>query len=233
MQSILVLYLQDSVSDNDFPSTPPSINGFNNKYQEEHESPVSVLDQSLAEDHFHKSSIIIFQNGKKSLKPRRLCFDECSDEQDYNVSRYVHLVFKACSLNWGQISTIRPLSEELLHSSLYYEVEHLFSDSHFDTRLLFDRVNDVLLQIQRSPATEKRRINDRLALEEAVVEEIQREAEFYQTQERTLDQIVAKDVADCRLWFDLLYESEHDIIIHISQHILEESIVDVMLDIHC
>lgn len=169
------------------------------------------------------------------MKPRRLCFEECSsdstphqDEQDYNISQYIHLVFETSSLNWDQISTIRPLSEELLN---------LFSDSHFDTRLLFDRMNEVLLQMQRShlvsAATEKQRINHRLSLEEAVVDEIERESEFYQTQERTLNQIVAKDVGDCRLWFDLMLESEHDIMIHISQHILEESIVDVMLDILC
>ncbi|KAL8503386.1 hypothetical protein ACS0TY_022211 [Phlomoides rotata] len=225
--------LVDSDWENDFPSTPPSINGFNvcesSKYQEEYESPVSVLDQ----DNIHKSSsssIIIFQTGMKSLKPRRrLCFEDCSDEQDCNISQYVHLVLKASSLNWDQMSTIRqpPLSEQVLHS---------YSHDFDSTRLLFDRINDVLLQIHRShllSATQKRRINHRLPLEQVVADEILREAEFYQTQERTLDQIVAKDVADRRLWFDLLLETQHDIIIHISQHILEESIVDVMLDIHC
>lgn len=149
----------------------------------------------------------------------------------------MHLVFQASSLDWDQLSKIRPLSEELLHSSLFDEVEFQLSDSDFDTRLLFDHMNEVLLEIQRShffsPAPVKPRICS-VTLEELVLDEIMREAEFYllpQTQTRTLDQVVAKDVADPRLWLDVHPETEH-IMIHISEDILEESILDVIFEFH-
>ncbi|KAK4400801.1 hypothetical protein Sango_1186200 [Sesamum angolense] len=233
----------------DYPSTPTSIYQLdrpeNVKHQEEHRSPVSVLEQFFTEDANSPSSIML-QTGKlvlnknrilffqctegltkrifldhfaarQPLKPRRLDFEECSFqtslqelsistantsfiEQDH-VSRYVHFVLQASCLTWDQLSEIQPLSEELLNPSLYEEIDFHPSNAHFDPKLLFDHINEVLIQIHRfllcSPpllSFLKLRITS-MPLEEVVLDQIMKEAEFYLlpwTEETTLDELIGK-----------------------------------------
>ncbi|KAH6769036.1 hypothetical protein C2S51_014372 [Perilla frutescens var. frutescens] len=240
--------IMDSITENETFSN--TADDFASKYQEEHQSPVSVLDQFFTED-LSSPSNTSFQSAQDSLKPRRLHFeehtlaspsqvsptrgDQCMHEQDYSISNYVRWIFQASSLNWDQL-----LSLHLVHPSLFDQAQFLLSEPHFDTRLLFDHVNEVLLETQRShfispywPALVKPRICS-LPLEEAVVDEIMREAEFYllpRTQKRTLDQLVARDFSGSRLQLDFQPETE-EIIIHISEDILEESVLDVILQLH-
>ncbi|KAK6130071.1 hypothetical protein DH2020_036198 [Rehmannia glutinosa] len=267
ISSKLMHPILDSFSENetftctvdDLSSTPTSVYELNMpeniiKHQEEHQSPVSVLEQFLTEDANSPSNIML-QTERKRLQPLRLRFEECSvesspqdppisanayiDEQDY-ISQYVHLVLQASCLNWDQLSKIKPQSEELLHASLFDEVDFLPSDCHFDPKILFDHMNEVLLEIRRShfcspplPSFVKRK-NCSVPLEELVLDEIMREADFYllpTTEERTLDEIVANDVADSRSWIDVRTEAEH-VMIHISEDILEESVLDVVLGFH-
>ncbi|XP_057775903.1 uncharacterized protein LOC130994835 isoform X1 [Salvia miltiorrhiza] len=241
--------IMDSISENeasfsnaadDFPSSPTLDMCDSNDNQEEYQSPVSVLDQFFAEHSNH------------TLKPRRLHFEEpntasssqdtppksdpCRHDQDYTISNYVRLILEASCLNWDQLSAMRLLSEHLLHPSLFDQALFL----HLDTRLLFDHMNEVLLEMQRShflspywPAYAKPRICFS-PLEEAVVDEIMRDAEFYllpRTQRRTLDQLVAKDLSGPRSRPDVRPETDH-IILHISDYILEESVLDVILELH-
>ena len=68
----IFMILQDSISENetfsyaadDFPSSPTCDIRDNNKYQEEYESPVSVLGHFFAEDSSSPSNVT-FQSGKK------------------------------------------------------------------------------------------------------------------------------------------------------------------------
>lgn len=243
--------VMDSITENetfsnavyDFPSSPTLDMRDNTKNQDqEHQSPVSVLDHFFAEDCSSPSNTAS-QSARDPLKPQRLHFEErtlASPSQDYTISNYVRVIIQASSLDWDQLSAIRPLSEHLLHPSLFDQAQFLLSDPHFDTRLLFNHVNEVLLETQRShfvspywPALVKPRICC-LPLQEAVIDEIMREAEFYllpQTQKRTLDQLVANDLSGSRLQLDVRPETEQ-IIIHISEDILEESILDVILQLH-
>ncbi|KAL0371788.1 UNVERIFIED_CONTAM: hypothetical protein Scaly_0860400 [Sesamum calycinum] len=241
----------------DYPSTPTSIYQLdrpeNVKHQEEHRSPVSVLEQFFTEDANIPSSIML-QTARQPLKPRRLDFEECSFqtslqelpistantsfiEQDH-VSRYVHFVLQASCLTWDQLSEIQPLSEELLNPSLYEEIDFHPSNAHFDPKLLFDHINEVLIQIHRfllcSPpllSFLKPRITS-MPLEEVVLDQIMKEAEFYLlpwTEETTLDELIGKDIADSRTWLDVRIETEH-IMIHISEEVMEELILDTLLE---
>ncbi|KAI3468725.1 hypothetical protein Pfo_025388 [Paulownia fortunei] len=262
MHSIL-----DSLSENEaftstadyFPSTPLSIHQLDTadsiKYQE-HQSPVSVLEPFFIEDANSPPSSTLqtgpFAAGKQ-LQPLRLDFEECSSEsfpqdlpisanscikeQDH-LSQYVHLVLQASCLNWDQLSEIRSLPEELLHASLFDEVEFLPTDCYFDPKLLFDHINEVLLEIYQchfcSPpwlAFRKPKIRP-APLAELVLDEIMTEADFYLlpwTEKRTLDQLVSKDVADCRSWLDVRLDTEQ-IVNEISEDVLEESILDILLE---
>lgn len=191
-----------------------------------------------------KLKLLAFSAARGPLKPRRLRFDEhgssSSSSQDYTIPNYVRLLLEASCLNWDQLSAMRPQSEHLLHPSLFDQGQFLMFDSHFDTRLLFDHVNEVLLETKRShfvspywPAFAKPRICS-LPLEEAVVDEIMRESEFYllpRTQRRTLDQLLAVDFSGPRSRPDFRAKSEQ-IIAHVSEEILEESVLDVVLQLY-
>ncbi|KAL0447946.1 UNVERIFIED_CONTAM: hypothetical protein Slati_1922500 [Sesamum latifolium] len=241
----------------DYPSTPTSIYQLdrpeNVKHQEEHRSPVSVLEQFFTEDANSPSSVML-QTARQPLKPRRLDFEECSFqtspqeppistantsiiEQDH-VSCYVHFVLQASCLTWDQLSEIQPLSEELLNPSLYDEINFHPSDAHFDPKLLFDHINEVLIQIHRSLLCSppplsflKPRITS-MPLEEVVLDQIMEEAEFYLlpwTEETTLDELIVKDIADSRTWLNVRIETEL-IMIHISEEVVEELIMDALLE---
>ncbi|KAL0408201.1 UNVERIFIED_CONTAM: hypothetical protein Sradi_1754500 [Sesamum radiatum] len=241
----------------EYPSTPTSIYQLdrpeNVKHQEEHRSPVSVLEQFFTEDANSPSSIML-QTARQPLKPRRLDFEECSFqtspqeppissantsiiEQDH-ISSYVHFVLQASCLTWDHLSEIQPLSEELLNPSLYDEIDFHPSDAHFDAKLLFDHINEVLIQIRRSLLCSslplsflKPRITS-MPLEEVVLDQIMKEAEFYLlpwTEETTLDELIAKGIPDSRTWLDVRIETEH-IMIHISEEVVEELIMDAVLE---
>ncbi|XP_042005757.1 uncharacterized protein LOC121754473 [Salvia splendens] len=165
MDSILENETFSDVAD-DFPSSPTLEMSDNNKNQEEYQSPVSVLDQFFAEDPSSPSNMT-FQSARGTLKPKRLHFEEhklafpsqviqteydpCKHEQDYTVSNYVRLILEASSLNWDQLSAMRLLSQHLLHPSLLDQAQFLQFDPHFDTKLLFNHINEVLLETQAIP----------------------------------------------------------------------------------
>ncbi|CAA0831556.1 Unknown protein [Striga hermonthica] len=259
--------LKDLLSENDtftsttddLPSTPRSAHSLNTaeniKNHDEQESPVSVLEQLFfAEDANNSPSNIMLQTGRRRSHPRRLYFERFSvesypqdqpmtenayiDEKDY-ISKYVQLVLQSSFLKWEQLSEIGPRPQQLLHSSLFDEIEFLTSDHHhINHRLLFDHVNEVLLEIHGShfsffPWPEffkpKKCI---LPLQEFVLDEIRRKTADYSlltsTEGRTVDQLLANDVSDSRSWIDARTETEY-IMIHISEDILEECVLDVIL----
>ncbi|XP_011080944.1 uncharacterized protein LOC105164082 isoform X1 [Sesamum indicum] len=256
----------DSLSENeaftstvdDLPSTPLSIHRLDVadriKYQEEHRSPVSVLEPFFLEDSNSPPSITL-QTDRRQLKPLRLDFQECSsesfhpdpptsansciEEQD-PLSQYVHLVLQTSCLDWDQLSEISCLPEELLDESLFDEVEFLPPDCYFDPKLLFDHMNEVLQGIYQSHfcsppwlAFTKPKIKS-VPLAQLVLDEIMTEADFYllpRTEKRTMDQLVSKDVAACRSWLDVRLDTEQ-IVIDVSEDVLEESILDMLLEFH-
>ncbi|KAK6158204.1 hypothetical protein DH2020_005518 [Rehmannia glutinosa] len=222
----------------EFPSTPLSIDQLDGadsiKNQEEHRSPF------LSSSHFTQKMLTVHQASRQTdgqkLKPLRLVFEECIQEQDH-LSQYVHSVLQASCLNWDQLSRIKFPPEELLDASLFDEVEFLLIDCYFDPKLLFDRINEVLLEIYRFhfcsppwPAFAKPKIGS-MPLAELVLDEIMTEADFYllpRTEKRTLDQLVSKDVADCRSWLDVRLDTER-IVTEISEDFVEESILDILV----
>ncbi|XP_073051149.1 uncharacterized protein [Primulina eburnea] len=144
----------------DIPFTPLS-SCDNTKYQEAHRTPVSVL-EPFFNDVINNLPSTTFQTVELSLQPLRLDFEECSsestpqdpqldiktckNEQDH-ISVYVHLVLQASCMNWDHLSKIGPLPEELIHASLFDELEFPLIDPNLNPKLLFDHINEVLLEI--------------------------------------------------------------------------------------
>ncbi|KAL3635570.1 hypothetical protein CASFOL_020117 [Castilleja foliolosa] len=218
------------------------------KYQGEHRSPVSVLDPFFIDDANSPPSVGL-QTGKpngQELKPRRIDFETCSfgsspcmQEQNH-ISQYVHLVLEASCLNWDQLSEITCVDEEVLDSFVFDEVEFISAtECYFDTKLLFDRINEVLLEMYKYQfcpsrplaAFVKSRIGS-VPLAEFVFDEIMKDAEFFlrpTTEKRTLDQLVSKDVANCGPWIDGRVDTE-EIVIEISEEMVEEFVLDVLVE---
>lgn len=236
----------------DIPFTPLS-SCDSTKYQE-HRSPVSVLEPFFT-DVINSPPSTTFQTVERSLQPLRLDFEECSSdstphdpehdiktckhEQD-QISVYVHLVLQASCMNWDHLSDISPLPEELIHASLFDELEFPLIDPNLNPKLLFDHIHEVLLEIYQwnfsSPpwlTFIKPKITS-LPLEEVVLDEIMKQADFYvlpQTEKRTLNQIVSKDIANSRTWLDVRLDTEQ-VVIQVSEDFIEELILDVLLEFH-
>ncbi|XP_073302975.1 uncharacterized protein [Primulina huaijiensis] len=124
----------------DIPFTPSSSCDIT-KYQEAHRTPVSVIEPFFT-DVINSLPSTTFQTVELSLQPLCLDFEECSSEstpQDPQldiktctneqdpISVYVHLVLQASCMNWDHLSEIGRLPEELIHASLFDELEFLLA----------------------------------------------------------------------------------------------------------
>lgn len=252
----------DSPSDNqiftsaldDSPSIPSIyqfhvVNG--SKDQEMHPSPVSVLDPFFTDDTPSPPRIIV-QSARKPLQPLRIDFEQYSheespmdppvnptasiDEQD-TISNYVRSVLEASRLCCDDLSMTRAIPEQLLNASVFDEVEFLPTESRCDPKLIFDHMNEVLLeiyqrQISSSPWLSFIKPEIRSVLsEEQVFDEVTTEVKFHllpQLWPLTLDLLTESDMAKSKSWLDLRLDTE-DIAVHISEDIMEESIVDIIL----
>ncbi|XP_042036124.1 uncharacterized protein LOC121782381 isoform X2 [Salvia splendens] len=233
----------------DFPST--SSNGGhhidsaeNIKFQEEHQSPVSVLEPFFVEDTTSPPTISL-QTGRKPLQPHRLIFEECSFDSspqhtpasahpcmEEQLCQYVQLVMDASSLDWDHLSEIRSQPEQLLiHESLFEEVELPPLGCYYDPKLLFDRINQLLLEMYEChhcsplPVPLKARPGP---LAETVLDEILAEADHFllpTTEGRSLDEIVSEG-AKCEPWLDDVRLDTERIVVEISEAILEEALLE-------
>ncbi|CAI9755449.1 unnamed protein product [Fraxinus pennsylvanica] len=202
------------------------------KDREEHPSPVSVLEPFFTEDVNSPPNIILRRAGRPLQLRRRLDYEGCSseaspidptiipttciDEKD-SISGYVNAVLQASRLNWDELSAIMPLTEQLIYESLFDEVEFPSADSPYDPKLLFDHINEVLLEVHRchfglAPWLSFIKSKIQLApLEQQVIDQVMKEADFYllpRTGKRTLDQLVGKDVANSGSWVDIMLYTE-------------------------
>ncbi|XP_047967809.1 uncharacterized protein LOC125211892 [Salvia hispanica] len=217
----------------------------NIKFQEEHQSPVSVLEPFFAED-ANSPPTISLQTGRKALQPHRLIFEECSFESspqhtpasahpcmEEQLCQYVQLVMDASSLDWDHLSEIRSQPEQLLiHESLFDEVELPLLGCYYDPKLLFDRINQVVLEMYKchlcSPVSGPFKARS-VALAEAVLDEILAEADYFllpTSERRSLDEIVSEG-AKCAPWLDDVRLDTERIVVEISEAILEESLLEL------
>ncbi|KZV36283.1 hypothetical protein F511_14301 [Dorcoceras hygrometricum] len=242
----------------DDTSSNPSYSGQLNisgsiKYQAENQTPVSVLEPFLIDGSISSQSILLQTADQESVQPPRLDFEEQTSESvprnpQTNASssmngnnytlHYVKMVLQASCLNWDRLLAMKPPHQELLDPSLFYEVEFLPVDSATDPKLLFDHINEVLLHMYPCHfyfppwmAFAKPKMVH-LPLVEAVLYEIMRQADYYllpRTEKRTLNQIISKDVVNARSWLDLRFDTEQ-IVVDISEEVLEESVIDIILE---
>ncbi|CAA0838753.1 Unknown protein [Striga hermonthica] len=222
---------------------------------DEQESPISVLKQVFFTEvaNISPSNTILQTGRRKRPHHKRIFFESCSiesypqddqpiGEKDF-ISKYVHWLLQSSFLNWEKLSELGPRPERLLlHSYSFNETELFASSRYINHRLLFDHVEEVLHEIHRShfsffPRQEVlKHEKSVLPLEKLVLDEIMRKPSAYNlqltsTEGRTGNELLTSDVLDSRSWIDARTEAEY-IIVHISENILEECVLDIILESH-
>ncbi|KAB2092364.1 hypothetical protein ES319_A02G025500v1 [Gossypium barbadense] len=232
------------------PLASPSNSSLTKKVEglEERPSPVSVLEPIFSEDVISPASIRCI-SGETSIQPLRIRFEEhggslatdrsnrfktCMDDKE-SIYEYVKAVLEASSFEWDEFY-IRSLSSDMLLDPLLLdEVEYLPNQLCHDKNLLFDCINEVLVEVcgyyLGSPGVLFVKTNIRpIPNMKNTIEEIWQGVYWHMLPmplPRSLDQIVRKDMAKVGTWMDLRLDTDC-IGSEISEAIFEDFVEDTI-----
>ncbi|KAG8499845.1 hypothetical protein CXB51_006254 [Gossypium anomalum] len=232
------------------PLASPSNSSLTKKVEglEERPSPVSVLEPMFSEDIISPASIRCI-SGETSIQPLRIRFEEhggslvtnrsnrfktCMDDKE-SIYEYVKAVLEASSFEWDEFY-IRSLSSDMLLDPLLLdELEYLPNQLCHDKNLLFDCINEVLVEVcgyyLGSPGVSFVKTNIRpIPNMKNTIEEIWQGVYWHMLPmplPRSLDQIVRKDMAKAGTWMDLRLDTDC-IGGEISEAIFEDFVEDTI-----
>jgi hypothetical protein len=192
----------------------------------ERPSPISVL-EPFSDDEISPST----SKYRSAMQPIQIQFDEgiCSrvcKENEESAFEYVEAVLLASGLNWDEYLSNRISSDQLLHPSLFDEVE-LFSNRPFDDqKLLFDCTNEVLEEIYEHYFNYSfiRNKNRPVLNGTRIINEVWEGVEWHllcYSPSYSLDQLVKKDMMKTSSWMDLRFETDN-LVIHLVNLVVEE-----------
>ncbi|XP_022735356.1 uncharacterized protein LOC111288649 isoform X2 [Durio zibethinus] len=249
---------QDSSEEDQLPFSPlasPSNSSFSKKVEglesgnniQEEPSPISVLEPIFAEDVISPASIRS-HSGETSIQPLRIQFEEhgclvtnhsnhiktCLDDKKSTFG-YIKAVLKASSFKWDELF-IRSLSSDLLDPLLLDEVEYSPNQLCHDRKLLFDCINEVLMEICGyyfgSPGVSFVKPNiHHIPNMKNTIQEVWQGVYWHllpMPLPHTLDQIVRKDMAKTGTWMDLRLDTEC-IGVEMGEAILEDLVEDIII----
>ncbi|XP_022761875.1 uncharacterized protein LOC111307851 [Durio zibethinus] len=214
---------------------------------QERPSPVSVLEPIFADDVISPASIRS-HSGETSIQPIRILFEEngslainlsnriksCMDDKE-SIFEHIKAVLQASSFNWDELY-IRSLSSDLLLNPLLLdEIEYLPNRLCHDQKLLFDCINEVLMEICGyhfgSPGVSFVKPNIRpIPNLKNSIQEVWQGVYWHllpMTLPWTLDQIVRKDMAKTGTWMDLRLDTDC-IGVEMGEAILEDLVEDTI-----
>ncbi|KAK1260469.1 hypothetical protein QJS04_geneDACA002030 [Acorus gramineus] len=222
----------------------------------ERPSPVSVLDPFSTEE-IHSPERSTAQRADFSIQPRRIQFEEtdntsivvttldfetnsrsCIADEESRLD-YVRNILETSGLVCGNLSESKWHSEELvLDPSLFDEVETSSGEFSDDLKLLFDRINEALLEIHEryfgpSPWVSFIKPKARSCLKgDDLVQEVMEGIDWYNLFQYpgTLEQIVGKDLTKGETWMDLRLHVEFvgfDMEEAILEDLMEETILEL------
>ncbi|XP_020241057.1 uncharacterized protein LOC109819660 [Asparagus officinalis] len=204
-------------------------------------SPVSVLDPFFSED--INSPEQIETNHELTAEPRRLYFEENVNSQLILTSTkqtklmYVRTVLDASGLNCDKLQERWQLSDQLLDPFVFDEVEISYGQVIDDSKLLFDCINEVLVEMRDrylscSPWIFIIKPNIRPApIGEKFIQEVCNlvDRHLERVSPYTLDCVVRKDL-EVETWMNVGLESEaavFEIEEVILNYIMEETILEL------
>ncbi|KAK8476920.1 hypothetical protein V6N11_063365 [Hibiscus sabdariffa] len=214
---------------------------------QEWSSPISVLQPIFTDDLLSPASIRSY-SGETSIQPLRIRFEEqnslatnqsnhtkaCMDDKEL-IFEHIKAVLQASSFNWNELY-IRSLSSDVLINPLLLdEVEYLPNQLCQDQNLLFDCINEVLVELCRryfgsSGISFVKPNICPLPNMDNTVQEVSKGVHRHllpMPLPHTLDQIVRKDLAKSGTWMDLqLYTG--CIGVEIGEAIFEDLVEDTI-----
>ncbi|KAF3441499.1 hypothetical protein FNV43_RR15413 [Rhamnella rubrinervis] len=250
---------QDSEEDKELQSSPigsPSHSFTTKKFVDvdsaidipERPSPVSVLDPLFSEDDMSPTNTC--QPANLTIQPLRIQFEELDSstasqanmaktfiEDKESIFDYVKAVIQASGLSLDELCTKLLYSEQLLEPSLVDNVEFFSNQICCDQKLLFDCINEVLMEMCEyyfgcTPwvSCVLPRIRPIPNMRSAILE-VSEGVNWHLLQlplPRTLDQIVRKDLARTGTWLDVRLDIE-TIGFDMGDVILEDLMEDTIL----
>lgn len=167
-----------------------------------------------------------------AIQPLQIHFDEgmCTrarEENEESAFEYVEAVLLASGLNWDDYLSNKLSLDQLIHPSLFDEVE-LFSNRPFDDqKLLFDCTNEVLKDVCERYFSfysfvkhNIRPVPSGTSLIQEVWEGVEWHLLCYPPH-HSLDQLVRKDMEKSGSWMDLQFEKE-SMVIELINLVLED-----------
>lgn len=213
-------------------------------------SPVSVLEHIYTED-AAKPENILAQTAKQRIDPDPINVDECNSTVFLSLpthmkviigsaSEYVKAVLQASGLNWDELLMKCHSSGQLLDPSLFDGLEVCPDQSCCDHKLLFDYINEVLLEVyQRNVRFPlcillvKRKLLPVIMMND-VVDEAMKCVNWFllsKLHPQTLEQLVGNDLTNSATWMDVHIKAE-DVLADVVDGVLEELILESAIELH-
>ncbi|KAE8727309.1 hypothetical protein F3Y22_tig00005465pilonHSYRG00020 [Hibiscus syriacus] len=222
--------------------------------KEEQPSPVSVLEQVFVEENTSSP-------GSVSLAAELPVESSCIDiEEDYatsllewqldpknnagtsedkkgSLSECIREVLQVSGLNWDELSRRWHISDQMLDTSLFDNVEVWPKKSRTDRRLLSGYISEVLLEIYQcyfrcSPWISLLNLQPKPAmLSKNMVHEVLRHVDWLllsNLPQQTLQQLVEKDLCKSGTWIDIRLDTE-EAVTELVDGILEDLVVDAAI----
>ncbi|XP_031398850.1 uncharacterized protein LOC116209370 [Punica granatum] len=199
----------------------------------ERPSPVSVLEPLFTEEDLSPARTAVrsvklpieqleikFEDGDNFTPKKRGNVSKSrteAEEEEETLILYIRSVLRACGLNWNELYLKSQSSDELLEPSSYGEADFFCNCPQYDQNLVFDCINEVLLEVcddyfRFCPRVSfvKPIIRPIPDLKDAIHEvwERVRWHLLLMPQPQTLDQIVRRDMAKGDKWMDLRPDTE-------------------------
>ncbi|KAB2067290.1 hypothetical protein ES319_A09G216500v1 [Gossypium barbadense] len=214
---------------------------------QERPSPVSVLEPIFTDDVISPSSIRS-RSGETTIQPLRIRFEEhgsiaanqsncittCVDDEE-SMFDHVKALLQPSTFNWDELY-IRSLSSELLlDPMLLDEVEYFPSQLCNDQKLLFDCINEILMEVcgyyysSLGVSFVKPKICP-IPNTKNTIQKVWEGVHWHllpMPLPRTLDQIVRKDMAKTETWMDLRLDTDC-IGFEMGEAILEDLVEDTI-----
>ncbi|CAK7348883.1 unnamed protein product [Dovyalis caffra] len=208
----------------------------------ERPSPISVLEPLFTEEDISPASSRL-EPVELPVQPLRIQFEEyessaadqniplkASIDDKESVFEYVKAVLQASGMKWDEFYMRSHSSEQLLDPSIFFEIEFFSNQLCCDKKLLFDSINEVLLEVYGryfgcfpGLSCVKSTIRPVPDMKNGIYEvwEVVSWHLLPLPMPRTLDQLVKKDMAKTGTWMDLRYDVE-TILVEIGEAIFED-----------
>lgn len=207
-------------------------------------SPVSILEPLDSDDDISPARSKLLPV-KETIEPLHICFDEwdssdvhqtvhirtCMEDEE-SAFEYVEAVLLGSGLNWDEYLLRWLLSDQILHPSLFDEVE-LFSSRSHDQKLLFDCTDNVLKETCERYFTRSlvkqgiHPVPNGMKLINEVWEGVEMKI-LQPPASHSLEQLVRKDMPKSEKWMDLYFETDH-IVIELENFIIDQMVDELIL----